>query len=35
MGSTEVSLEAHLEEIERGFLDLLAERPASSTRSVV
>jgi flagellar assembly protein FliH len=27
MGSTEVSLEAHLEEIERGFLDLLAGRP--------
>jgi flagellar assembly protein FliH len=29
MGSTEVSLEAQLGEIERGFLDLLAERPAS------
>jgi len=27
MGGTEVSVEAHLEEIERGFLDLLSERP--------
>ena len=29
MGSTEISLEAQLGEIERGFLDLLAERPAT------
>jgi flagellar assembly protein FliH len=35
MGSTEVSLETHLGEIERGFLDLLAERPIGSPGSVV
>jgi len=30
MGSTEVSLEGHLKEIEQGFFDLLAQRPTGS-----
>jgi flagellar assembly protein FliH len=31
MGTTEVSVEGQLEEIERGFLDLLADRPDSAS----
>ncbi|MGH9328280.1 MAG: FliH/SctL family protein [Terriglobia bacterium] len=34
MGTTDVSLEAQLVEIERGFLDLLSERPADSVREL-
>lgn len=34
MGGTEISLEGQLEEIERGFLDLLAERPGSGAATV-
>lgn len=30
LGSTEISLEGHLKEIEQGFFDLLAQRPRSS-----
>lgn len=30
LGSTEISLDAHLKEIEQGFFDLLAQRPRAS-----